>query len=151
MRKPNLVIRMDGTFSKQEPSVNIGDPETFAIVGFEKNPLYDKYHFISSYPLTEDKFKEFVITGNIGEGHEEKKAKAASMAKIKAQLEIARAKENLFYNSLPLDARIRNKDLRDAEALQQKVKADPDFPLTEKESNLLQRAEKYRKYKDQFY
>ena len=39
--KPNLVIREYGTLNKQEPTINIGDPESLGIVAFENNPLYE--------------------------------------------------------------------------------------------------------------
>ncbi len=48
LAKPNG-IHKKGTFNKQEPTINIGDPETNGIVAFENNLLYDKYHFISNY------------------------------------------------------------------------------------------------------
>ena len=79
--KPNLVIHETGTFNKLESTINMGDPETLAIVGFERNPLYKNYHFISSYPLSEKAFASFVETGNIGISLEER----AMKSKIKAK------------------------------------------------------------------
>jgi len=43
--KPNLVIREYGTLNKQEPTINIGEPELRGIVSFENNPLYEDHHF----------------------------------------------------------------------------------------------------------
>lgn len=57
--KPNLVIREDGTLNKQEPTVNIGDPESWAIVSFENNPLYEDHHFISGYLILKEAFEVF--------------------------------------------------------------------------------------------
>jgi len=34
LEKPDLVLRKDGTLNKQEPTINIQDPETLAIVAF---------------------------------------------------------------------------------------------------------------------
>ena len=56
-----------------------------------------------------------------------------------------------FYQTLPQDARIGNKQLREAEALKHKLKEDPKFQLTEKEKTMIQRAEKYQQYKNQYY
>jgi len=52
LAKQSLVVRKDGTINKQEPTINIGDPETRAITAFENNSLYDKHRFISSYPVS---------------------------------------------------------------------------------------------------
>lgn len=38
--KPNLIIREDGTLNKQEPIINIGEPELLGTISFENNPLY---------------------------------------------------------------------------------------------------------------
>lgn len=62
-----------------------------------------------------------------------------------------RENANSFYQTLPQDARIGNKQLSEAEALKQKLKKGPKFPLTEKEKNIIQPAEKYQQYKNQFY
>jgi hypothetical protein len=35
--KPNLVIREDGTLNQQEPTINIGDPESLGIPSFSNN------------------------------------------------------------------------------------------------------------------
>ena len=50
--------------------------------------------------------------------------------------------------SLPEDARIGNQQLREVEGIQEGLKEDPNSPLTEKEKNLIQRAENYQRYKD---
>ena len=39
----------------------MGDPETLGIVAFEKNPLYDKHRFISSYPVSIKKKTRFYL------------------------------------------------------------------------------------------
>ena len=56
-----------------------------------------------------------------------------------------------FYSSLPEDARIGNQQLREVEAIQERLKEDPKSPLTEKERSLIQRAEKYQQYRNKFY
>ena len=71
LSKQGLVVRKDGTLNKQEPTINIGDPETRGIISFENNPLYDKHHFISSYPVSPEAFEAFKETGNIGISKEE--------------------------------------------------------------------------------
>jgi hypothetical protein len=41
--------------------------------------------------------------------------------------------------------------LREVETIQKKLKEDPKFPLTEKERSLIQRADKYKQYRNKFY
>jgi hypothetical protein len=41
--------------------------------------------------------------------------------------------------------------LREVETLKQQLKQDPSISLTEKEKNMIQRAEKYQQYKKKFY
>ena len=56
-----------------------------------------------------------------------------------------------FYSSLPEDARIENQQLREVEAIQERLKKDLKSLLTEKERSLIQRAEKYQQYRNKFY
>jgi len=143
--KPNLVIREDGTLNKQEPTVNIGDPESRGIVSFENNPLYEDHHFISGYPISEEAFEVFKETGNIGLSPAERKSKIDTFQKKQAEREKTTARS--FYSNLPEDARIGNQQLREVETLQEQLKQDPSISLTEKEKNMIQRAEKYQQYK----
>jgi len=151
LSKPKLVIHEEGTLNKQEPTINIGDPESLGIVSFENNPLYDKHHFISCYIVSQKAFDDFVETGEIGISPEERKMKIDAFQKKQAQAEREKENAHSFYSSLPQDARIGNKQLGEAEALKQKLKEDPKFQLTEKEKNMIQRAEKYQQSKNQYY
>ncbi len=151
LSKQGLVVRKDGTLSKQEPTINIGDPETRGIVSFENNPLYDKYHFISSYPVSPEAFDHFVETGEIGLSPEERKAEIDAYQKKQAQAERKRTTTGAFYSSLPEDARIGNQQLREVETIQERLREDPNSPLTEKEKNMIEQAEKYQQYKTQYY
>lgn len=67
------MIKKAGKFGKTKSTINFGDPESRAIVIFEKNPLYKKYHLISIYPISRKGFNQFVKTGNIGLSPEERK------------------------------------------------------------------------------
>lgn len=87
LSKPNLVIRKDGRLNKQEPTVNIGDPESLGIVAFENSPLYEDHHFISTYTISEQAFQFFNKTGNIGISPEERKAITAKDTARKEQLQ----------------------------------------------------------------
>lgn len=87
LSKQGLVVRKDGTLNKQEPTINIGDAETRGIVSFENNRLYDKYHFISSYPVSPEAFDHFVEMGEIGVSLEERKAEINAYQKKQAQAE----------------------------------------------------------------
>ena len=85
LSKSNVVIRENGKLNKQEPTINIGDTESLGIVSFERSPLYDKYHFISSYPISAESFKIFEKTGNIGNSPEERQKEADEYQKLMAQ------------------------------------------------------------------
>jgi hypothetical protein len=151
LKTPNLIVREDGTMNQQEPAIICFDPDSKLFASFENNPLYEDHHFISSYEIDDDAVKEFIMTGNIGENPETRKAKIDQDQKLKAAHERIRENANSFYQTLPQDARIGNKQLREAEALKQKLKEDPKFQLTEKEKTMIQRAEKYQQYKNQYY
>jgi hypothetical protein len=149
--KPNLVIREDGTLNKQEPRINIGDPESLGIVVFENNPLYEDHHFISGYPISEEAFETFEETGNIGSSPEERAQEINELQRTQAEREREREAARSFYSSLPEEARIGNQQLREVEAIQERLREDPKSPLTEKEKNMIERAEKYQQYKTQYY
>ena len=149
--KPNLVIREDGRLNRQEPTINIGDPESLGIVSFENNPLYEDHHFISGYPISEEAFETFKETGNIGSSPEERAQEINELQRTQAQAEREKTTARSFYTSLPEEARIGNKQLREVETLQEQLKQDPSISLTEKEKNMIQRAEKYQQYKNKFY
>ena len=151
LSKQGLVVRKDGTLNKQEPTINIGDPETRGIISFENNPLYDKHHFISSYPVSPEAFEAFKETGNIGISKEERAQEINELQRTQAQAERERTRARSFYSNLPEDARIGNQQLREVETLQEQLKQDPSISLTEKEKNMIQRAEKYQQYKNEFY
>ena len=149
--KQNLVIREEGTLNKQEPTINIGDPESLGIVVFENNPLYEDHHFISGYPISEKAFEAFKETGNIGSSPEERAQEINELQRTKAQAEREKSTERSFYSNLPEDARIGNKQLREVETIQEQLKQDPSISLTEKEKSMVQRVEKYQQYKNKFY
>jgi len=151
LQQPGLVVREDGTLGKWEPTINIGDPESRIIVVFEKNPLYDKNHFISSYLIASKAFDDFEETGNIGLSPKERQKTNDQLQRTRAQAERERTTARSFYSNLPEDARIGNKQLREVETLQQQLKEDPSFSLTENQKDLLQRVEKYQQYKQEFY
>lgn len=151
LSKPNLVIREYGTFNKQEPPIHIGDPESHGIVSFENNPSYEDHHFISGYPISEGAFETFKETGNIGSSPEERAQEINELQKTQAQAKRERTTARSFYTSLPEEARIGNQQLREVETLQEQLKSDPSISLTEKEKNMIQRAEKYQQYKNKFY
>ena len=151
LSKPNLVIREDGTLNKQEPTINIGDPESLGIVSFSNNPLYEDHHFISGYTISEEAFETFKETGNIGSSPEERAQEINELQRTQAQAERERKAARSFYSSLPEEARIGNQQLREVEAIQERLREDPKSPLTEKEKNMIERAEKYQQYKTQYY
>jgi hypothetical protein len=98
--KPNLVIREYGTLNKQEPTINIGDPESRGIVSFENNPLYEDHHFISGYPISEEAFETFKETGNIGISPEERAQEINELQRTQAQAEREKTTARSFYSSL---------------------------------------------------
>ena len=137
--------------NKQEPTINIGDPESLGIVSFENNPLYEDHHFISGYPISEEAFETFKETGNIGSSPEERAQEINELQRTQAQTEREKKAARSFYSSLPEEARIGNQQLREVEAIQERLREDPKSPLTEKEKNMIERAEKYQQYKTQYY
>jgi len=151
LAKPNLVICEEGTLNKQEPTINMGDPETRGIVSFENNPLYEDHHFISGYPISEEAFETFKETGNIGSSPEERAQEINELQRTQAQAERERQAARSFYSNLPEEARIGNQQLREVEGIQERLREDPKSPLTEKEKNMIERAEKYQQYKTQYY
>ena len=87
LAKPNLVICEEGTLNKQEPTINIGDPETRGIVSFENNLLYEDHHFIRGYPISKEAFEVFKEIGNIGLSPAEIKLKIDTFQKKRKQKE----------------------------------------------------------------
>ena len=72
LQKSNIYIAYNGTLSNTEPTINVDDPETRIIIAFEANPMYENFHFISSYKLSQEAFDEFVKTDNIDLSREQK-------------------------------------------------------------------------------
>ena len=64
---------------------------------------------------------------------------------------LKRQEKNSFFSSLPKDARIGNKQLREAELIRDELQKNSNQTLTEKEKALLERAERYYELKEQFY
>jgi len=148
LSRSNLVIRENGTLNQQEPTINIGDRKSRKIVSFENNPLYDKNHFISSYGITPEAFDDFEATGNIGLSPADKKVKTDELQKQKYKREREQETASLLYSQLPNDAKISDSQLREVEMLQEQLKTDSNFKLTDKEKSLIQRAEKYKHHKN---
>jgi len=151
LSKSNLVIREDGTLNKQKPTINIGDPESLEIVSFENNPLYEDHNFITSYHISKEEFETFEETGNIGSSPKEKAQEMNELQITRAQAERERTTACSFYSSLPEDARIENQQLREVETIQELLKEDPSFSLTENQKDLVHRAKKYEQHKNEFY
>lgn len=90
--------------NKQEPTINIGDPESRGIVSFENNPLSEDHHFISGYPISEEAFEAVKETGNIGSSREERDQEINELQRTKAQAEREIKAARSFYSSLPEEA-----------------------------------------------
>lgn len=151
LQKPNLVVHRNGTLNKQESTISIGDPESRGIVVFENNSLYDDiYHFITCYPPSPEGFEEFKTTGNLGLSPEERAAETDRLQMLEAQRQREEASPHSLHNNLPEDARMSNKQLREVESLNHRLGEDPNFELTEKETKLMQRAQKYERHKNEF-
>ena len=126
-------------------------PNRWELYRFENNPLYEDHHFISGYTISEEAFETFKETGNIGSSPEERAQEINELQRTQAQAERERKAARSFYSSLPEEARIGNQQLREVEAIQERLREDPKSPLTEKEKNMIERAEKYQQYKTQYY
>lgn len=151
LSKSNLVIHENGKLNKQESTINIGDSESLGIIAFENNPLYKNHHFITSYPISEKRFEIFKKTGNIGNSPEERAQEINELQRERAQAEREKTTADSFYNSLPKDARIGNQQLREVKTIQELLKEDPNFSLTENQKDLVRRAKKYEQHKKEFY
>lgn len=145
LAKPNLIIYPNGQMNKQEPAEIFVDPETQNIVAFESNPLYPDRHFITSYGVvSEDRYIELLKTGKLGMSREER-ASQKVQEKL-AVLENQKKATKALFNSLPPEARITNSQLAEAEKIQQELNNNPNFPLTEKDRNLMDRANNYKNH-----
>ena len=116
--------------------------------------MYQGYHIVSSYNITEDAFNLFFKTENIGLSPEEKLKKLNKIKnkvqKIKTQAETNKKRANALYRDLPDDAQISNKGLRAYEILQEQLKQDPSTSITKKEQQLIERVNRYNDFKDKF-
>jgi len=124
-KTPDLIVREDGMMNQQEPAIIFLNPDSKLFASFEKNPLYENYHFISSYEIDDNAVYEFLTTSNIGESPETRKAKIDQDQKLKAAQERVRENANSFYKTLPQDARIGNNQLGEAKAIKQKLQDTP--------------------------
>jgi hypothetical protein len=97
--KSDLVMRKDGTLNKQEPTINMEDPEILRIVTFENNPLYDKHRFITSYPISEEAFETYEKTGNIGRSPSERAQEIDELQRTQALLEREASNARSFLKS----------------------------------------------------
>ncbi len=93
LQKENLITK-NGTLNNQEPTINIGDPDSFMIVSFENNRRFDQKHFITSYRSNEDGFDNFEENGNIGQSNEERMS-AKNSEKILQQQKLELKKQKL--------------------------------------------------------
>jgi hypothetical protein len=151
LHRSNSITRKDGRLNKQELTTNIGDRKLREIVIFGNNPLYDKYHFISSYIISLETSEDFVITSGLGLSSRKKLKNINKWQRVKAQEQKKQDNERLFYKEVLNETRLGNKQLREVEIINQQLKEDSDFSLTQEEKNLMERAEKHEKYKNGFY
>ena len=146
LSKPNLIAK-EGTLSKEEPAMLFVDPETKMMIAFEANPAYNKRHFISSYKISDESIIEFGTKSNIGYSPAERKKYYDENQRARARQERIQQDNSQFYKNLPEDGRISNKQLRDVEAIKNRLKENPNFLLSDKQKNLVKRAEKFQHYK----
>lgn len=151
LQKSDLIINKKGTLNKQEEVEIRLDPKSRLFAAFENKPFYDKNCFISSYQIIPEAVEEFLETGNIGVSPEECKVLKDNDQKAKAKEQRRKANEKSYYPTLSPDARISNPQLRDVEMIQDKLKADPNFVLNDQNKNLLERAQKHKAQKKEFY
>lgn len=147
LKKPGLIDYPNKTLNKQESVYIIGDPESKIIVAFEKSVLSDEYHFISAYEIDDEPFKTFTETGNLGLHPVERRKLIDELHKNQTKA------ESLFHSHLPNDSKISYGQLRDVERLREAFSNNPDFRhnLTNKDKNLLLRAQKYEYYKEEYW
>ncbi|MFT4851083.1 MAG: hypothetical protein ACI83B_003647 [Sediminicola sp.] len=70
------------------------------------------------------------------------KAKIGQDQRLKAIQKRIQVNDQLFYQTLPENVRIDNKQLREVERLQEQLQADPNVQINAKEKALLDRAKR---------
>lgn len=149
LAKKNLIVHKEALFTKNESTHIFGDPESHIVITFENNPNYQDHYFISGYNIRPEKFELFKETGHLGTSKKEKNEGSIIAQNNKVQLAKKKLNDKLFYSKLPSNARISNKQLRQVEELHQQLKYDQNTPLTNKQKELMRRAEIFKNYKDQ--
>lgn len=108
--------------NKQESTSIYIDANSRQMVVFENNLLTNTHLFISTYPISEKAFAEFIATGTIGLSLQERKLMLDDMQKMKAERTLAKENVKSFYRNLPNDAKISKKQLNEAKMLQEQLK-----------------------------
>ena len=135
LAKPGLVRFDDGTINYQEPAI---------LFGFgTDSPAFDTD---SSYTLQEDSYDEFLETHNLGLHPDQRKQCMYQQELIETKQKQKRAEDSLFYSTLPEDARVSNKQLREAKEIKFKLQRDPEYQLTKQQTDLLTRVNKHEQY-----
>jgi len=150
LAKPNLDVRLDGILSDKEPAIFMGDPDVLAITIFEKNTLYEDNHFVSNYRVSPESYTEAMETGKLGISDAERADLVNEAQRLQALKDRQKQSSDSLYSNLPPEARMSNQQLREVQALQDQLGENPNFPLTEKQQALMDRASKYEHYKNQY-
>ena len=97
LKKPNLIVRKQGTMNKREGAIIFYDNTTGLFAGFENNPLYNYFHLISSYQTALEDRVEFLETSNIGKSLRWKAQLKLEAQKIKTFKDQVKSMEHTFY------------------------------------------------------
>ena len=144
----NLYIEFNGTMQQRESAHIIVNELTNHVVCFENNPLYpDEFHFISSYVLSDIQINELKSTKNIGLSDEERIELINELQRERAAEERRLANERSLFRYMPPEARLSNKQRREAADIRQQLRENPDLELTQQQTNLLQRYALYETFK----
>ncbi len=147
----NLYIEFNGTMQQRESAHIIVNELTNHVVCFENNPLYpDEFHFISSYVLSDTQIDELKSTKNIGLSDEERIELINELQRERAAEERRLANERSLFRYMPPEARLSNKQRREAADIRQQLLENPNLELTQQQTNLLQRDALYETFKVQY-
>jgi hypothetical protein len=151
-RKQTIVIRESGRMNEREDAYVAGDRRTLSIIAFEKNFLYkEDTHFISGYPVSSTAFEKFVRTGEIGMSYQqhEQMAREKEMMREKVKAKSLTSPYSQPYKTMPEKARISNKQLREVQEIEFRLKMDPHSIITAAEKDLIERANLHNQHLDQ--
>lgn len=146
----DAIVQKNSTFQYHEFTLNFVNPKTLRVAIFAKNNTDEKtFTFISSYVVSEQKFKEFVKTCNLGISLEQHAQLLIKRANQKSKKQQTTLEYNEFQKSLPKEAKISAKQVEECEKLLENSKGNYSN-FTIKQNQTLARLERYKTLEEAF-